>query len=155
MKILQTAFVALSIIAVATTSASARTYQTKNLAGLTRFFLIIDGLNDNWKMCGVTKESLETSLRFILGQSKIKLVEDGGEQGVIALSVNVNRNCAINYDILVKTNVWILATKQIALGATIWNEGWVMSGGNAAVDFSGLIENAAKVLVNDWNSVNK
>ena len=134
--------------------ANAETPQAENLTGLNSFNILVEGLPNAAAQCGITKVDLDTELRFVLGQSRIKLTTSLPAEGLISLAVNVLPNCVSSYDLEVLTNTTILKTGQSA-PAAIWGNGGVRSGGNPKTDTLTAVDQMTKQLVNDWNSVNK
>ena len=78
-----------------------------------------------------------------------------GIDGYVYLQVTVIEGCAAGYSLQVHTLVTVEKTQRKVVVATIWNQGGIRSGGNPSVDTLAAVSELAKLLVVDWNSVNK
>jgi len=157
MKTIQMLWITLGIVLIAS-AAGAQSLNTGDLAKVRSLGIVIEDLNAAALRCGITKNGLDTSLRFIIGQSKIEIAKTAlitdAKDGFIHLEVIVQNNCAALVSLSVYSNVTIQSSGKFAQAA-IWTQNGIRTGGNASVDTKELVEEAAKMLVNDWNSVNK
>jgi hypothetical protein len=135
-------------------SAAAGSREAAPLKGLTTFFILIEAVPPEAAECGIDKESVETSLRFILGQSRMKITSDELAANDIYVRVNVLQRCIFNIELQVLTAVTITQTNQKYHEAVIWEREVLGSVANAGQATQQNIERLAKALVNDWNSVN-
>src|ERR1041385_7272833 len=121
----------------------------KNLRGLRSADLAVENLSDAAAQCGIDKPLLETSLRFILQQSRLRL--ESNARAYIYLRVTVLANCASDVTLKVNAPVTILHNKESTL-AGIWEAGVTRAGmrGEAARDTADVVERLAKQLVADW-----
>jgi len=141
-------FVAIIPVAV---SADASTDALKHL---NTFTVLIDASDFP---CGPTKKDIDTGLRYVLSQSRIKLAEGLGPSSAIYVNVALVDDCsAANVRIEVLANVRITETNQPVYGATIWEDGGgVLSGrSNMRSHILEEVERLTKKLVVDWSSVN-
>ena len=68
-----------------------------DLKGITEMKLLIERLDPQDKDCGVTREQLETSVRYILSNSKIKIVDQGSVPTLyINSNIGQNNGCYAN-----------------------------------------------------------
>src|SRR4051812_38319022 len=69
----------------------------KGLAGINNVGILVDGLDADATACGLSEEALQTSLRFVLQQSRIRVVDNSRSDGTY-LYVNVATldNCAVS-----------------------------------------------------------
>ena len=101
-----------------------------DLKGILKMKLIVEELGIEAKTCGVTREQLETSVKYILSNSKIELI-DQGTVPTLYLNSNIgfNSRCYANTAIEVykymrdpDTNNWgtfiYYSSREIASGGT-------------------------------------
>ena len=126
----------------------------KNLRGLRSANLAIENLSNAAAQCGIDKPLLETSLRFILQQSRLRLVSDA--HVYIYLRVTVVPSCAADITLKVDAPVTISYNKESTL-AGIWEAGLTLTSprSEAARDTANAVERLAKQLVADWSAVNQ
>ena len=117
-----------------------------------RFELVVEDVTENATRCGITRERLDTSLRSIVGQSRIALV-DALPDATIYVNVSVLSDCTARVTLEVFTVVTIGKTGQRTI-ATIWNDGILGRGADPAAQVDSIIDNLARGLVNDWDSAN-
>ena len=126
------------------------------LGGLHRLNLVVETLSAGAAQCGVTKDLLETSLRFIIGQSRIIIVGEGEPRDAyIYLQVTMLGRpiCAANVYLGVSTFVTVNLTNHVTY-ARVWDANTVRTGGDAPRGVSDDVEQLAKQLVNDWSAAN-
>lgn len=136
----------------ATGAASAASDTALALRGLQRFQMLVEDVNQNAAQCGIGRESLETSLRSTVGQSRMILV-DAAADATIYLNVSVLSDCTARVTLEVFTGVTVEKTGQRTV-ATIWNNGILGRGADPAAQVDAMIGEIAKALVNDWTSAN-
>jgi hypothetical protein len=155
---IRTVFALLAMISLPT-GASAQSTDIPFLAGLRSFTIVIASLDEKDETsCGVTRTGLYTSLRSVLGQSDIAVIDDARTRdGIIYLQVTVLSNCTANITLNVQTSVTINKT-----GARIFAPVWErerfrtgLSGRSAGAAIRQSVEDIATMLVDDWNSVNE
>ena len=132
--------------------ASAASDTALALRGLQRFELVVEDVNQNAAQCGIGRERLETSLRSIVGQSRITVV-DATPDATIYLNVSLLSDCTARVTLEVFAGVTIEKTGQRTV-ATIWNDGILGRGADPAAQVDGIIGDLAKGLVSDWTSAN-
>lgn len=102
------------------------------------------------------RKEIETAAKFVLQQSKIKLVPN--RQGDARIYINVNpmpieavASCAYSVEVDVNTTVKIEATGNMAFGASIWRSGMIVlrSRAKVAAGVEEHIERIIKELVVD------
>jgi hypothetical protein len=120
------------------------------LTGLRSFKLVIENLDSEAERCGITLSSLDTSLRSVLAQSRIQVVNAEHDDGYIYLDVLAERQCLVRVDLEVRTPVTVIRSHNFAI-ATIWRAGGIV-GSNRLTE---MVKEYAKRLVNDWNEVNR
>lgn len=136
----------------ATGPASAASDTALALHGLQRFEIVIEDVNQSAAQCGIGRESLETSLRSIVGQSRMILV-NAAPDATIYLNVSVLSDCTARVTLEVFTGVTVEKTGQRTV-ATIWNDGILGRGADPAAQVDAIINELGKGLVNDWKSAN-
>jgi len=102
--------------------------------------------------CGIARERLETSVRSIVGQSRMTVV-DNLPEATIYLNVSVLSDCTTRVTLEVFTGVTVEKTGQRTV-ATIWNDGILGRGADPAVQVASIIDDLTRGLVKDWNSAN-
>ncbi len=136
----------------ATETASAASDTARALRGLQRFEILVEDVNRNATQCGIAREKLESSLRSIVGQSRITLV-DTAPDATAYLNVSVLSDCTARVTLEVFAGVTVEKTGQHTV-ATIWNDGILGRGADPAAQVDAIIGELAKGLVNDWTSAN-
>tara|TARA_B100000965_G_C19063528_1_gene528928 strand:- start:82 stop:531 length:450 start_codon:yes stop_codon:yes gene_type:complete len=63
-----------------------------DLKGITEMKLLIEYLNPKAETCGVSEEKLETSVRYILSNSKIKIVGEAEFVPILYINANIGNN---------------------------------------------------------------
>jgi hypothetical protein len=126
------------------------------LAGLKSMYILMEYLDEDAKTCGLTAAALDTSLRFILGQSRIQVSSSNFGDTYVYLQVTALKGCAITVHLSVTTAVTIAKTGREARGA-VWSTGGLSTGPRDSTSSRaiGMTEQYAKRLVVDWNSVNQ
>ena len=137
-------------MSMALAQSPARADDEHALTGLKSFNLVIENLDSEAERCGITLSSLDTSLRSVLGQSRIQVVNAERDDGYIYLDVIAQRQCLVRVDLEVHTPVTVIRSHNFAIAA-IWRTGGIV-GSNHLTE---LVEEYAKQLVNDWNDVNQ
>jgi hypothetical protein len=138
---------------------NAQNTDAPTLAGLRSFTIVIANLDDEDETnCGVTRTALYTGLRSILGQSDIAITDNvQARDGIIYLQVTVLSNCTANIALNVQTSVTIEKTGT-RIFAPVWERARLrtgFSGRSAGQAIRQSVEDTAKLLVDDWSSVNK
>lgn len=125
----------------------------EDLRGINGFGLFVGNLDDDAKKCGITKATIETSIRFILQQSKIKLQD--GSSHVIATDMVVLDNCAFSWRLELWAPVTITPNKRTTI-APIWLTGGISTGPQASADQRAgrAFEAGSKRLVSAWSQGN-
>lgn len=123
------------------------------MRGLYTFDIRVEDLSPASSHCGITKDAIEREVRFVVGQSKIKLAETAIDASIY-VSVTLLNNCVSNYGVQVLAPVKILKSGVEAI-PSIWQSGGVRSGGEPRADTLLAVSEDTKEFVNDWNSVNK
>lgn len=132
--------------------ASAASDTALALRGLQRFEIVVEDVSQTAAQCGIAREKLDTSLRSIVGQSRITLV-DAVPDATMYLNVSVLSDCTARVTLEVFTGVTVEKTGQPTV-ATIWNDGILGRGADPAAQVDAIIVELAKGLVNDWTSAN-
>jgi len=129
------------------------------LGKINNFNIVIENLPPGASSCGVTEETLEDSLRFILQQSRIKVVKQVGRNWLY-LNVNVIylpevRHCVYAVQLQVNTQAVILANNQSA-SVVISEKGGsgIAEQNQAAKKINEMVETLAKSLVAAWSKDN-
>jgi len=135
-----------------TGSATAASDTALALRGLQRFEIVIEDVSQNAMQCGIARERLETSVRSIVGQSRMTVV-DNLPEATIYLNVSVLSDCTTRVTLEVFTGVTVEKTGQRTV-ATIWNDGILGRGADPAVQVASIIDDLTRGLVKDWNSAN-
>ena len=148
------AFIAATVCCLLVTSATAQPLKISPLRDLRVFNLIIEDLPPAAAKCGIAREKLDASLRSILSQSKLHLV-DKTVQDKIYLSVNVLDGCASAFDLKVISPVTVVANGQTALSAAIWDTGGLRAGGDPGQDLAKQIEGGVRQLLDEWDLENQ
>ena len=110
--------------------------------------------------CGVTKYKLENSLRYILSNSKIKLVEQS--PSLLNLNVTILSDevgCFGHSDLsaLEWRQTKNIAQNDIVAPLLLWQDGRFRKGppDSFEMKFTNTVENIAKAFVVDWSKVNQ
>jgi hypothetical protein len=119
---------------------------------LQRIEIVVEDVNQNAAQCGIAREKLETSLRSIIGQSRMTLV-DASPDATAYLNVSVLSDCTARVTLEVFAGVTVEKTGQRTV-ATIWNDGILGRGADPAAQVDAIIGELAKGLVSDWTSAN-
>lgn len=136
----------------ATDPAAAASDTALALKGLQRLEIVVEDVSENASLCGITRQGLDTSLRSVVGQSRIVLV-DAVPDATLYLNVSVLSDCTARVTLEVFTGVTIAKTGQPTV-ATIWNDGILGRGADPVAQVDSIIGELAKGLISDWNSVN-
>jgi hypothetical protein len=140
-------------------AASAWAQKGQALRGIASADIVIENLSEAATACGVTKSVLDTSVRFVLGQSRIKI--DSSADPYIYINVNVIRLkeidlCVFNYFVAFRAAARVISNNVIVTGADLWSQGGVgaypRSETRRAVTEN--IEGLTKNLVVEWNKTN-
>jgi hypothetical protein len=136
--------------------ASAQAQQA--LKGLREFRVVIEDLDGNAKACGITASLINTSLRFVIQQSKIRLTESYGRPWIyIRVSVLSPQLgfCTYSTEMTVTAKIFVQESTESGWGK-IWDK--VVLSMYAISDtpkmVSATVESLAKQLVVDWATVN-
>lgn len=125
------------------------------LTGLRNFSIVIENLQPAAARCGVTKNRLETDLRFVLGQSGLVIADQGPTDGIIYLNVTMLDNCAANVELEVMAGVTINVSARRDT-AYIWQDGGLTySEVDPGRAIDSWVDRLVKELVIDWNCVNR
>jgi hypothetical protein len=143
-------FAVASLTAAAPASAGIEALPLKGIRSLS---VLIEEVSPN--SCGVTKADLETDVRYVLSQSRIKIV-DNVFGGYVYVAVTVLDDCsAANVEIAVEVNAVISRTKREEL-VDIWDKTELLGGRSEMQTRIGdTVEQLTKKLVVDWASVNQ
>ena len=133
-------------------SAAAVTGRALALRGLQRFELVVEDVTENATRCGITRQRIDASLRSIVGQSRIALV-DANPDATIYLNVSVLSDCTARVTLEIFAVVTIGKTGQRTI-ATIWNDGILGRGADPVAQVDSIVDNLARGFVNDWDSSN-
>ena len=122
-----------------------------SLKGITAVGVLVDGTLLN--PCGISKEEVITSVKFIIGQSSIRLSDKSTYS--VYVSINSLDDCVASpVDVYVVAPVTVIGTGTTDYGALVWNKGGVLSGPNQKERILAQVESFCKSMVVDWNSVN-
>lgn len=127
-----------------------------NLKGIVEMQLLIEPLNAKAKICGIKRENIETSARYILSNSKIKIVKSH------PITLYINSNIGENDGCYTSTSIRVYKTMK-DVGSNNWgnfiyySDGGIASGGTGA-DFGNpyinSIEQMLKKLVVEHSNDN-
>ena len=126
------------------------------LRGLNYFYLAVEQLDEDAQRCGVQIQDIETSVRYILQQSGIKVTTTISPLGYIYANLTMLENCAFAYQLELKVPIRVVGNGTTGV-ATIWDSGGVSNGprSTALSRVTRNFENMAKRLVSDWSAVNQ
>jgi hypothetical protein len=141
-------------------AASAWAQKDQALRGMASADIVIEAISEEATACGVTKSALDTSVRFVLGQSRIK-INSSVTFPTIYININVIRLkgidfCVFNYFAAFRAPAIVISNNAFVAGADLWSEGGIgaypRSETRRAVteNIEGLIKN----LVVEWNKTN-
>ncbi len=125
-----------------------------NLKGLRSMHVVVEAVRPN--ACGVTTQALETGLRSIVAQSRLKFVPYNVTTPALHLRVTMLSDCSAAYlDLAVYTTAVIEPTKVPAYTATIWEDGSLLGGWpEMRSRVAQTVEDLAKEFVADWSAAN-
>jgi hypothetical protein len=138
--------------------------QTRNnlLRGVTKIQLLIEELDTQGKECGLTQDSLRTSVLYPLSSAKIEVVSAADVifyLGVDSLYLKGDQLCfsSINVEAFTLQNVSLFSGEQKQAEIQLWFNGAVASTGadRHARHIQDIIEDKVKKFVTDWNFDNK
>jgi hypothetical protein len=129
----------------------------EKLRGLKEIKIVVEELPSGAAKCGINESALETSMRFILQQSRLQVVPN--TPAFVYLNVAVlalSTTCVTSVSLRALVPVTILHNQTRAL-ANIWERETLLtsSPSNAGQRTSNEVESLAKQLVVDWSSANK
>lgn len=106
--------------------------------------------------CGLTESALDTSVRFILSQSRIRIAPGNGASDYVYLNVNILPNCELaDYQLSVNSKVTVTTSNRDVYGAMIWRDGGLLSGASNTHDrIVSSVEEVVKEFVVDWSAAN-
>jgi hypothetical protein len=139
-------------------SASAWAQQDQALRGIASVNLVIEELDEDAKTCGVTESVLDTSVRFVLSQSRIKI--NSSASSYIYINVNVmsltsSDSCVYNYSVSFNSSVKVVANNVFAIAET-WSKGGISVYRRSETPrrVAENIERVTKSLVVEWSKAN-
>jgi hypothetical protein len=139
-------------------STSAWAQQDPVLRGFASVDLVIESPDEDAKACGITKSGLDTSARFVLSQSRIKI--DPSRLSFIYINVYVMRlpspdSCVYNSIVSCRTPVRVAANNEVAL-AEIWSRSGIgiYPRINVPRAVAAGIEDLTKQFVVEWSKTN-
>jgi hypothetical protein len=140
-------------------SVSAWAQQDQVLRGFASARLVIEDLDENAKSCGVTESALDTSARFVLSQSRIKI--DPSPSGpFIYIATNVMRlsnreSCVYSYILSFNAAARVVANNVVA-STEIWSTSGVgiAPRSNTPRVLTEAIDAITKRFVVEWSKVN-
>jgi len=126
------------------------------LAGLKKFDVVFEDLDQDASKCGFVSDKLEQVVRDTLSQANIDLVYKYSPEAnaTIYLSVNALSDCTTNYTLGVFTNVTLKDSGNFSYARVWWTEGLRNGGLNPASDLEKQISEGTKMLVRDWKIAN-
>lgn len=153
MKVLRKLLIlSLFCLCVLVNKALSQSYQAIALKGMEEFDIVMDLNTDS--PCGISKDDINTRVRYVVGQSTIRLVTFSPHS--IYVNVNALSTCsAAEVSVFVISPVTINGTGVVLKEAFIWNKSALLSGSNLRTRVLQELEDDCKALVVDWNSVNK
>ena len=124
-----------------------------SLKGIRQVDVLVDGTEHN--ACGITTDDVKTSVKFIVGQSTLRIVDSPTSTFSIIVSLVSLEGCAAtSIDIEVVAPVTVIGTGVTDYAAIIWSKGGVMTGPRQGQRALEEIEALCKQLVVDWNTAN-
>lgn len=151
MRPLRNAALLLITLAVWTTATLCQSVDAASLKGIHSATILIDGAAGN--PCSISEDDITTSIKFIVGQSALRIVEHSTFD--IYISLVVMDDCtATHVSVQVLAPVTIAGTGVQDAAATVWDKGALLTGPNQRTRVLEKIEDFCKKLVVDWNSVN-
>lgn len=151
MRPLRNAALLLFTLALCTTSTLCQSLDAASLKGIHSVSIAIDGTVGN--PCGISQDDITTSVKFIVGQSPLRIV--GHSTFNIYVSVIVMDDCtASSVSVQVLAPATIDGTGVWDAAATVWGKAGLLTGPNQRTRVLEQIEADCKTLVVDWNSVN-
>src|SRR5690349_607284 len=83
--------------------------QKDMLRGINDVYLAIESLDQDATNCNVQQDTIETALRFVLQQSKLKLAAAISNAGYLYARATITSACAIAYSLELKVPVTVSA----------------------------------------------
>ena len=130
-----------------------------DLKGVSEMHLLIEGLSDQAASCGVKEDKIETSIKYILSNSKIKLVKSTSSIPKLYIRATIGNNSGTCYShTSIEVYQYIKHPYVENYGDFLfYNDGAIASGGKTAFApfFFDQLEDKLKKLVVRHNEFNK
>ncbi len=128
----------------------------RGLTGLQAARIVVEDLDEDARLCGVTRESVDAAARIPLSGSRLRV--DNGDIGpYFYVQVTVLRSgnfCMAAINLALTRPVWLRpgAQTQDLVMARVWNRGGVISGGEANFGRRVMndIEGYTKLFIASW-----
>ena len=141
-------------------AASAWAQKDQVFRGIASVDIVIGAISEEATACGVTKSALDTSVRFVLGQSRIK-INSSAPLPHIYIGIGMIRLkeidfCVFNYFAAFRAPARVISNNAVVADAALWSESFIgaypRSETRRAV--TETIEGSIKNLVVEWNKTN-
>jgi hypothetical protein len=125
--------------------------ESSNLTGIRTLGYLVESISSN--ECGIRAEDVETSLNFVLSQSRIRVVPSA--DSYVYVNVSVLEDCnAADVTVSVETPARIVANSRYTI-VNVWHDGSLLTGRSEMRErVLSEVETLMKRLVVDWSSVN-
>ena len=155
MKIRAFALVAVAAASLCPQVVSAQTVQALGLVGIREVGILIERLDKGAAGCGVDTQTLTTSLKFVLQQSRIKISDNPDDKPYLYLNLNILPDCTASVMLILFAGATIDHTQR-HVTANVWQDGGLMTSykHTARQRISNYVESLAKKFVVDWNFAN-
>ena len=139
-------------------SVSAWAQKDQPLRGFKSFDLVIEALDEDARICGLTESAIDTSARFVLGQSRAKIASSAPAYLYInanLMALSSRESCIYSIQLGFKAGTRVLENNEFAI-ATLWSTGGIgiAPRGNTSRNISNMVEQYLKQFVVEWNKSN-
>ena len=128
-----------------------------NLTGVRRIDIAIEDLDADSAVCQITKESIDTVIRFVLQQSKLRIVSDPATfDGFIYIAVTTNQERGLYFSsVVTQFNTVITGKTRYGTGmypGTLFSRNSLLSGASGTFGnrITRSVEDSVKKFVVEW-----
>ncbi len=124
--------------------------------------LLVEDIDDDAKVCGITREALDTAMRLPLASSKLKVFKPGDTNGTYSpylyvqiVAVRPHAICAVYIHLSMRRAVFLggAASSPVKMiSAPVWSTGYMLSDTtvNTARRVTDKVEDMTKLFIGAW-----